>query len=250
MKISILCLFLLATSAYATGDQDHTCQGGHNCGGEGNGQAEAQSEAIASAESVSGASSISTAEGGAGGYGGEGGSASSAGGAASASSEGSSVNISETTNIENNSSNIVLVPNNNTENCLRVFGIAWGKNGESGALGIPWRSKKCDFEQAADDAFAQGEREIGWFWKCENPNLYKSFKDKGESAGQASVDCLNRMLGGMRATTTITTLTEMLETSEEERRISRKLHQESVERLTDACNESKDRILNACMSTK
>ena len=83
--------------------------------------------------------------------------------------------------VENNSSNVVLVPNNNTESCLRVWGIAWGKNGESGALGIPWRSKKCDFEQAADDAFAAGERELGWFWKCQNKNLHKRWLHRDDN---------------------------------------------------------------------
>jgi len=68
---------------------------------------------------------------------------------------------------------IVLVPNNNTESCLRVFGIMFSNQQGGGGLGIPWRSKKCDYEQAADDAFAQGEQKLGWYWKCQNPNLYK-----------------------------------------------------------------------------
>ena len=71
-----------------------------------------------------------------------------------ANNEGIDIDASDNSRIENNSSNVVLVPNNNTENCLRVWGIAWGESGKSGALGVPWRSKKCDTEAAADDAAA------------------------------------------------------------------------------------------------
>ena len=173
---------------------------------------------------------------------------------ATSASDSSSLNEGNNTEInsrtENNSSNTVLVPNNNTENCLRVFGIAWGKGGESGALGIPWRSKKCDFEQAADDAFAQGEREIGWFWKCENPNLYKSFKGKGESNESASADCLDRMLGGMTATTTVTTMTKQIETMMEENNRQRALYREQSELIAQSCNEANNRVFKACQVGK
>ena len=153
--------------------------------------------------------------------------------------------------VENNSSNVVLVPNNNTESCLRVWGLGWGNASGSGGIGVPVRSKKCDYEAAADDAFAAGERELGWFWKCENPNLYRSFReDRSESKESAKVDSLDKMLGGVTSMKTITTLTEQLESSEEERRIARQKHSESVERLTSACNESNDRVLAACVNSK
>lgn len=168
----------------------------------------------------------------------------------SAVNEGIDVNASDNSRIENNSSNVVLVPNNNTENCLRVFGIAWGKNGESGALGVPWRSKKCDYEQAADDAFAAGERETGWFWKCQNPNLYKSFQEKDESKELAKSKCLDSMLGGVHAKQTITSLTNQLETLSEERNFDRQQYTKSQEQLTAACNESKNRILESCRPQK
>ena len=71
--------------------------------------------------------------------------------------------------------NIVLVPNNNTENCLRVFGLSFANTSGGGGLGIPYRSRKCDLEQSADDAFAQGNLELGWFFKCQNSNTYKTF---------------------------------------------------------------------------
>jgi hypothetical protein len=213
-------------------------------------EAEAESKAIASAKSVSESSSKSYATGGSGGDGGEGGAASAEVGAVTASNEGISIDASESNRIENNSSNVVLVPNNNTENCLRVFGVAWGKSGESGALGVPWRSKKCDYEQAADDAFAAGERETGWFWKCQNSNLYKAFKSKGESNESAQNDCHARMVGEANNLRTINTLKEQLTTVNSERETDRKLAREAQERITEACNESKDRILEYCAPTK
>ena len=70
---------------------------------------------------------------------------------------------------------IVLVPNNNTENCLRVIGLSFANTSGGGGLGIPYRSRKCDLEQSADDAFAQGNLQLGWFFKCQNKNVYKTF---------------------------------------------------------------------------
>lgn len=172
------------------------------------------------------------------------------GGAATSSNEGINIDTSETSNIENNSSNTVLVPNNNTENCLRVFGIAWGKNGESGALGLPWRSKKCDFEQAADDAFAAGERESGWFWKCQNSNLYKQFKKKNVSTEMAQESCLAKMVGEVRAMQRIETLTTQLTEINTLRENELTQYRESRERLTEACNDSKNRMLESCKQDK
>lgn len=163
-----------------------------------------------------------------------------------ASNEGIDVDASDHSSVENNSSNIVLVPNNNTENCLRVWGLAFGKNGESAALGLPFRSKKCDYEQAADDAFAQGERELGWFWKCENSNLSKSFRDHDDP----SAACLDRMLGGMRATQTITTQTQTIETLLEEARSRDSLYRRQAAELKTKCSDEKNRMLEACMNTK
>lgn len=244
----ILALFIAfaITPAYATyGSKD--------------GKAEAEAEATATSKSISGAGaeSSSYSEGGAGGDGGAGGAASinigtkvaSTGqGALSSNASNDGVTV-EGDRVENNSSNVVLVPNNNTENCLRVWGLGWGNASGSGGIGVPVRSKKCDYEQAADDAFAAGERELGWFWKCENSNLYKSFReDRSESKESAKQDCLDKMLGGITSMKTITSLTEQLAFSEEERRIAREKHSESVERLTSACNESKDRMLAACVT--
>lgn len=135
--------------------------------------------------------------------------------------------------VENNSSNVVLVPNNNTENCLRVWGIAFGKDGSSGALGVPWRSKACDYEQAADDAFAGGERDLGWFWKCHNKNLYKPFRSKDESVDSAIADCHTRMLATTSTSDVVRKLEEQLSAAEN--------MIELQERHKAVCDESLDR---------
>ena len=232
IKISacvLLALLWVSIPAFADPDEDctgnpHHCNGGGNGNGNGDDHSQSQEQAASATSDAMSASDSSSVN------------------------EGNNTEINSRT--ENNSSNIVLVPNNNTENCLRVIGIAFGKNGESAAFGWPFRSKKCDYEGAADDAFAQGEHELGWFWKCENPNLYKSFKDKGESNRRASDDCLTRMVGGMRATQTITTMTKTIETMEQAARSRDTLHKQREEEWAAACNEEKNRMLRACMNTK
>jgi hypothetical protein len=252
LKISaalLLTLLWVAIPAYATGNQNHECQGGHNCNNEGGpvtvdqdqGQHQGQAQGQEQGQSMEqGQEQAATAD-----------AQSSSASDSAANNEGIDTDVTvegDTSNVENNSSNIVLVPNNNTENCLRVIGLAFGRNGESAAFGWPYRSKKCDYEGAADDAFAAGEREIGWFWKCENPNLYKTFKGKGESKESAKGDCFTKMVGGVTAIRTINTLKEQLTMVNSERTIERTKAKESRERLTAACNESKDRILEACVN--
>jgi hypothetical protein len=241
----LLALVWISIPAFATGNghndnNDEQIQNQAQHQGQAQGQYQtAESTATADASSYSEGSSSSSSS--------EGGSASAEGGSSSASNEGNALTVEgDTSNVENNSSNIVLVPNNNTEKCLRVWGIAWGRDGTSGALGVPWRSAACDFEQAADDAFAAGERELGWFWKCQNKNLYKQFKGKGESKESAKTDCLDEMVGGVTAIRTINTLTEKLTLSEELRTIERNRNTEAETRITEMCNESKNRLLAAC----
>ena len=174
--LSAVCFgLLMAESASATGynKKDHDVK------------AEATAEATADAAADAASDATAEATGGAAASDATGGDAS------------NQLNV-EGDRVENNSSNVVLVPNNNTESCVRVWGIAFGKDGSSGALGIPWRSAKCDFEQAADDAFAAGERDLGWFWKCHNKNLYKQFRGKDESKESAIDDCHARMLANSR----------------------------------------------------
>ena len=159
------------------------------------------------------------------------------------------ISISENNSVENNSSNIVLVPNNNTENCLRVFGFGWGKDGTSGGFGIPWRSKACDYEQAADDAFAAGERELGWYWKCHNKTLYKPFYERadGDSRDAAKDDaiaaCHTRAVGEITNLATIDQLRRSVEFyGAENSRLNEVLVNER-----QACKDQKDETYERCI---
>lgn len=96
--------------------------------------------------------------------------------------------------VENNSTNVVLVPNNNTSGCMRVYGLSFGNGEGAGAFGAPFRDKACDFEQAADDAAAMGEHDIAWWWRCHKKNLYSTFKGKGETKEMAQLQCWNSMM--------------------------------------------------------
>lgn len=196
-------------------------------------QAEAEAKAIADASADAAAdaaaNAVSDATGG------------NAAADATASNDGNTLNV-EGDRVENNSSNVVLVPNNNTESCVRVFGLAFGKNGESGAIGFPWRSAKCDYEQAADDAFAAGERDLGWFWKCQNKNLYKRFKEEGDTDNQAIEDCHIRMLSTTSKDEVVRKLEQRLEAAEnlvELQRSHKEVCAESLERCQQEAYGSK-----------
>lgn len=154
--------------------------------------------------------------------------------------------LSVNTVYEAQAPDVVLIPNNNTERCLRVWGLSFSNQSGGGGIGVPWRSKQCDYEAAADDAFAQGERELGWFWKCQNKSLYNSFKEKGESTEQAQRDCHSRMVGQVNKTTTIETLKTQLTEVLEQRDHELREYESSKSRITEMCNESKNRLLEAC----
>jgi len=111
--------------------------------------------------------------------------------------EGNQQEIEFNSNYEAQAPDVIMIPNNNTEKCLRIFGLAFSSQDGGGGIGFPWRSAACDFEQAADDAFAAGERDLGWFWKCQSKNLYKTFKAKGESKESAIGDCQAKMTDGV-----------------------------------------------------
>lgn len=168
----------------------------------------------------------------------------SASGSGQATNEGNNTEINSRT--ENNSTNIVMVPNNNTESCVRVFGLAFGKDGAAGSIGFPWRAAACDFEQAGDDAFAGGERDLGWFWKCHSKNLYKPFRDKGEDAKTAINDCHNRMMNGVTSAQMITMLQEEMDKMREDHEADLASYSERMESQKGRCNESKNRIVEAC----
>lgn len=155
---------------------------------------EATAKSHSRSESTSGATATggsASATGGAGGQGGDGGHAEAG---ATASNSGVSLEGGDTSfHSESNNTNVVLVPNNNTENCLRVWGLSFGRDGTAGGIGVPTRSKACDFEQAADDAAAQGNHRLAWYWRCHKKNLYKTFQSKGEADEAAIVQCYNEM---------------------------------------------------------
>ena len=261
IEISAMVIFMLAFAAmpaYANGNENgHNNGNGHNneappveqnqYQGQHQGQAQGQQQGQI-AEGGSATINIGTGEGGVGGT--QVGSNNNGNqGALSSNASNDGVTVEgDTSNVENNSSTVVLVPNNNTEKCLRVWGIAWGGSDNSGALGIPWRSKKCDFEQAADDAFAAGERELGWFWKCENPNLYKSFRSKGEAKESAKTDCLTKMVGGVTAARTITTQSQTIQSMLEESRRQQQLYTEQSELIAESCGDANERMHAMCQA--
>jgi len=128
--------------------------------------------------------------------GGAGGNADATGGEATASTgpiENSSGGGSSTVNTKSSNTNVVLVPNNNTAGCLRVYGLSFGNGGGAAALGIPTRDKSCDYEAAADDAASTGDHDIAWYWRCHKKSLYKPFRARGESAESAIIDCFEKM---------------------------------------------------------
>jgi len=129
---------------------------------------------------------------------------------------------------ENTTTNTVLVPNNNTESCLRVFGLAFGNSDTSTVLGIPWRSGPCDLEASADDAFAQGNLVLGWMFKCKMKANKKAF---GSEA-----DCIAQTTNVVDLLAEVDRLRSNIDTLLQERDIDR-----------TECEESKDRILEGCL---
>jgi hypothetical protein len=166
-------------------------------------QSEAQAYSQASAEAFNQTTVETTAQGGAGGSGGEGGSVTVNIGGDGEDGTGALVNDTSTNsfeggdtnfNSESNNTNVVVVPNNNTANCMRVFGISFGSGDGAAGIGYPHRDKSCDFEQAADDAAATGNHKIAWWWRCHKKALYQTFRTSGSSNEQAKLACWNSMM--------------------------------------------------------
>jgi len=158
--------------------------------------------------------------------------------------EGNDQKVEFNSNYESQAPDILMVPNNNTEKCLRIFGLSFSTEGGGGGIGFPWRSAPCDFEQAADDAFAGGERDLGWFWKCQSKNLYKPFRAKGESKESAIDDCQSRMMAGVSQANVISKLQSdlaelnLLRQNElEQYRQSRERCQNLTETLEENCTK-------------
>ena len=158
--------------------------------------------------------------------------------------EGNEQNVAFNSVAEARAPDIVMVPNNNTEKCLRIFGLSISTQDGAAGIGFPWRSAPCDFEQAADDAFAGGERDLGWFWKCQNKNLYKRFRSKGESDESAITDCQERMMQGVSQASMIARLQRDLaelnllrEEELEQYRQSRQRCQDLTAKLEENCTK-------------
>ena len=162
----------------------------------------------------------------------------------SAVNEGNEQKVEFNSNYESQAPDVVLIPNNNTEKCLRIFGLSFSTTDGGGGIGFPWRSAACDFEQAADDAFAAGERDLGWFWKCQSKNLYKPFRSKGESKESAMVDCQERMMQGVSQASMIVRLQRDLaemnllrENELEQYRQSRRRCEDLTAKLEENCTK-------------
>ena len=84
-------------------------------------------------------------------------------------------NLSFTNTQQRSAPTIVNIPNNNTESCLRVWGLSFSNVNGGGGLGIPTRSAACDYDNAADDAEAQGFLELAWYYRCHKKSLQKRF---------------------------------------------------------------------------
>ncbi len=217
-KILVMALLVFALPAFATFNKPDPAQGQEQ-------EASAASTASSASDSASSAVSDALSESAA---------------AAEASNEGNSLSVNE--NYESGPADLILVPNNNTENCLRVFGFAFGNNNGSGMFGIPWRSNACDYEGAADDAFAAGMHDLGWFWKCNNSSLYSRFKDKGESKQEAIEQCHAKALGELSSRAVIAGLKASLKASKENVQFLQE--ERRIERIK--CNDAKNRITEAC----
>lgn len=157
-------------------------------------------------------------------------------GSAAAGAEANNTGNNLSVTAESGPANLVLVPNNNTESCLRVFGFSGGNRQGSAMFGIPFRSSACDYDKAADAAAATGDHETAWFWRCHKKALYKPYRDgRGKEAREAAIAaCHAAMVGPINAQRTIDALRERLAFIENERQVDR-----------DKCEEAKDRIAEA-----
>lgn len=163
----------------------------------------------------------------------------SAGASSGSNNNGGNVSISSETKV---AGDITLIPNNNTERCLRVIGLSFGNTEGGGGIGWPYRSKKCDFEGAADDAFAQGNMDLGWFYKCQNKNIASPFKVRGESWDSAKSSCVDNAVDKVGLVSQVAALSDALLASEdaraEEERVNKVRNERMVQKLAIAKKEA------------
>ena len=153
--------------------------------------------------------------------------------AASASNDGNSLSVNSA--YERGPAEVVLVPHNNTANCQRVYGLGGGNTSGNIVLGFPFRDKTCDLEAAADDAFAQGNIELGWVFKCKQKNLQKAFGSKNNWRKDGEQLCLGSATNVMQMHDRIRMLETQKQTLLEERKFDH-----------ERCNEEKTRIVEGC----
>ena len=130
-------------------------------------------------------------------------------------------------NTSNESHNTVMVPNNNTEGCLRVFGLGFPTSQGSVVMGIPWRSQTCDLKDASKDAFAQGNLMLGWMLKCKMKAMRKAFGSEQK--------CLDNVIEISALTTEIDRLRGDMRLMEIEQSTQRAECEESTDRVFEAC---------------
>lgn len=169
--------------------------------------------------------------------------------AASAVNEGNSLGVETNFNMSSNvaaqAPDVVLIPNNNTERCLRVWGLSFSNTNGGGGLGIPFRSKECDLEAAADDAFSQGNTDLGWMLKCKQKSMKKAFGGKNwKTSGEAA--CFSQAMEGTGQVTRIHTLEQQLTEVLTQRDHELRQYEASKQRITEMCDESKNRMMEAC----
>ncbi len=166
--------------------------------------------------------------------------------AATASNEGNQFTVNSSN--QRSAPDVVLVPNNNTESCLRVIGLSFSNLNGGGGLGIPMRSAACDYDKAADAAAATGDHSLAWFYRCHKKSMQKRFgaprwifwtQHSDEAVGRCHVDAVSRF--------TAQGDTEQ-QIAELERRVSSLLIQLEGER--GACDTRLGRATAACLQTK
>lgn len=165
---------------------------------------------------------------------------------------GQAINDGNTITSENTSINTVLVPNNNTVDCHKVYGITFGRDDTAGGVGWPYRDVACDYEQAADDAAAMGNHELAWFWRCHKKSNQRAFGAKKfllwqKNSPEAIKKCHSMMMASINKSAQLYEAQQRLAEVNREREIELEQYRQSQERLQQACNESKDRILEACV---
>lgn len=110
---------------------------------------------------------------------------------ATASNSGNDQSINS--NFEASAPDIILIPNNNTSNCMKVYGLSFSNTSGGGGIGLPYRDAACDFESAADDAAAGGNQRMAWYWRCHKKNIYKTFKTPHVTKAEAIQGCAYKM---------------------------------------------------------